>query len=411
MKSRVLTLPATALLLAPALAACGGPDAAEAGADATPHGYVEGAQEESEAQTRLVYAAADGDRPRVLDLTTEQTVPLGPRRDETVAALAGDGRFVYVAPEGGRGLRVLDSGAWRVEHGDHAHYYRADPRPVGSVRGDSPGRVAGSGAGAAVVFEAAGEVAVLSREGLDDGEVDQTARIDVGPHAGVAVPYREHVVASVAADGAGRADAVAVFTPDGERTSEIDVRCPEVSGHALARTGVLLGCADGVLLVTEDDGTFSGEKIPYPDGTPPADRLSTLHVRPGSNSVVGAAGTSGVWTIDPSARTLALVRTSGGPVAVASPGDDRTLLVLRSDGVLESRDLATGRVLAERRVLTAPVDPRDGPAPVVEVDTTRAYVNDAAGMRVVELDYADDLRVARTFATEVAPDFMTETGR
>ena len=45
------------------------------------------------------------------------------------------------------------------------------------------------------------------------------------------------------------------------------------------------------------------------------------------------------------------------------------------------------------------------------VDTTRAYVNDAAGRKVYEIDYNDRLRLARTFRLDFAPTYMVETGR
>ena len=50
-------------------------------------------------------------------------------------------------------------------------------------------------------------------------------------------------------------------------------------------------------------------------------------------------------------------------------------------------------------------------APVIEVDRSRAYLNDPKGKRVYEVDYNDDLRVARTFDLDIRPSLMVETGR
>jgi hypothetical protein len=44
------------------------------------------------------------------------------------------------------------------------------------------------------------------------------------------------------------------------------------------------------------------------------------------------------------------------------------------------------------------------------VDTVRAYVNDPAGKAVHEIDYNDDLRLARSFKLPFAPAHMVETG-
>lgn len=51
------------------------------------------------------------------------------------------------------------------------------------------------------------------------------------------------------------------------------------------------------------------------------------------------------------------------------------------------------------------------PRPVIEVDRSRAYLNDPAGRRVYEIDHNDGLRVARTFDLDIEPALMVETGR
>lgn len=47
----------------------------------------------------------------------------------------------------------------------------------------------------------------------------------------------------------------------------------------------------------------------------------------------------------------------------------------------------------------------------LQVDADRAYVNVPGRGEVVEIDYADAARVARTLPAEVAPDHLAETGR
>jgi hypothetical protein len=55
--------------------------------------------------------------------------------------------------------------------------------------------------------------------------------------------------------------------------------------------------------------------------------------------------------------------------------------------------------------------PVDGPQPVIEIDSDRAYVNNAVAREVYEIDYADGLRISRTLRTEVTPGLMVESGR
>ncbi|MEE2048764.1 ABC transporter, partial [Nocardiopsis tropica] len=100
--------------------------------EATPHGYVEGAEEAAEPQSRLVVADAEG-AVQVLDLITGETTlldPVGP-----VDGITGDGRFAYLFSSDERMTTVIDSGTWTVDHGDHMHYYRADIRPAGTAEG------------------------------------------------------------------------------------------------------------------------------------------------------------------------------------------------------------------------------------------------------------------------------------
>jgi len=55
--------------------------------------------------------------------------------------------------------------------------------------------------------------------------------------------------------------------------------------------------------------------------------------------------------------------------------------------------------------------PADGPQPVVDLDSDRAYINNADAKEIYEIDYADGLRIARTLSTEVTPGLMVESGR
>lgn len=49
--------------------------------------------------------------------------------------------------------------------------------------------------------------------------------------------------------------------------------------------------------------------------------------------------------------------------------------------------------------------------PVIEVDRSRAYVNDPESKKVFEIDYNDGLRIARSFDLDIRPVLMAETGR
>ncbi|TDC26260.1 hypothetical protein E1265_04875, partial [Streptomyces sp. 8K308] len=207
-RRRRLALAAVPLLLA----ACGGGEgdrsAAEAGApgdEATPHGYVAGAEETAEPQTRLVLAEAGTGEVRVLDLTTEEATSLGSL--PAANGLAGDGRYGYLTADDGT-VTVVDGGAWTVDHGDHAHYYRTEPTVVGEVPGGG-GELLGARADAAITALTYddGTVVLLDREAQDEGEIAEAARLDAGALA-AAVPFEGRVLVP-------GAEGVAVYDREG----------------------------------------------------------------------------------------------------------------------------------------------------------------------------------------------------
>ncbi|WP_037873480.1 hypothetical protein [Streptomyces sp. NRRL S-37] len=374
-------------------------------ASATPHGYVEGAQEAAEQQSRLVLNDPVTGDTRTLDLITGRTHETS--RTTGTTDLTTDGRFGYLPTEDG--TRVLDAGAWTVDHGDHVHYYRAAIRDAGRFPAGPGARVRGDAAVIAVTGED-GRATVYHRADLEKGRVG-TPRTLPGTHAGAVVPYAEHLL-TLTRDGKNGPPEVAVYDRAGGHVTSPDATCEDPAGDAVTRRGAVFGCADGALLVREDDGDFTAERIPFPRGLPAGERASSFRHRAGSDTLTAPAGDRAVWVLDVTERTWTRVET--GPVVAANTaGEGSPLLVLETDGALHGYDIATGEPVARTaRLLTG--DPRAGTGgrgPVIEVDRSRAYLNDPEGSRVHEIDYNDGLRVARTFDLDMKPALMVETGR
>ncbi|MTE17680.1 hypothetical protein F0L17_00740 [Streptomyces sp. TRM43335] len=402
----VKTRAAVALGAAVLLAGCqNGPDRAESAeaepsASAVPHGHVGGAEETAEQQPRLVLADTRTGEIGVLDLVTEDVTRVG--RVEGVRDIAGDGRFAYLGTAGG--AHVVDSGAWTVDHGDHAHYYRSKIRDVGEIGGGRPEHVHSDTALTAITFD--GGARLFDRTALENGSVGEGRPVTGRPGKGPVVPYREHLL--VAGTGAAQ-DTVEARDREGEPVASVAERCPQVRGTAVTRRGVVFGCSDGALLVTEEDGEFAGKKIPYGHPVDAEDRAVAFDHRPGGTTLVATAGDDAVWVLDITERTWKKVET--GPVVAANTaGEGTPLLALTEDGTLSAYDLATGKRTASTELL-AGASPEQIASAVVEVDTGRAYVNDVAARKVHEIDYNDDLRRARTLAVDFAPTLMVETGR
>lgn len=355
-------------------------------AEPTPHGYVEGAEETAEPQWRLVIGEADTGTVHLLDPVTEASTEIA--AVDGAHAAATDGRFVYIA--GAAGSEIVDSGVWTVDHGDHVHYYTTGPGTVGAVDGTG---FTPAGDPAVTVLNSASEVLPLDREALEDGAVTPVFEL----RAQAALAFDQRLLAVV--DGT-----VQVLGRDGAVESELAETCREPHAPTVTRRGAVFACEDGALLVSGAD--LTAEKIPYPDSALHSGGIEGgFHQRPGT-ALLAARGRDGaVLVLDLKERQW---RELDAPdaVAVSATGEDSPVLVLTADGALHSYDPATGAPLA-RIELTAPLD---GAAPTIQVDTARAYVNDPSGTAVHEIDYRDDLRLARTFDLDFRPDFMVETG-
>ncbi|WP_329060838.1 hypothetical protein [Streptomyces sp. NBC_01429] len=374
------------------------PDPKARSSDApVPHGYVEGAEETSEQQSRLVLADAGTGAVGVLDLIGGEVTPL--KRAEGVQGLRADGRFAYLTAAGA--TRVLDSGAWTVDHGDHVHYYRTGIRDVGAIEATAPAHVHGDPALTAL-SSGTGTALLLDREKLESGSAGR-GRALAGAGRGAVVPYREHLL--VASAGAERAT-VRILSRDGTDVATLGEPCAAAGGAAVTRRGVVFGCSDGALLVTEEKGAFSAEKISYGTRVSASERAVDLRHRAGSTTLVATSGDDAVWILDVTDRTWTRVET-GPVVAVNTAGEGAPLLALGEDGALSAYDTGTGERTARVPLLSA----KGAASAVIEVDTSRAYVNDAAARKVYEIDYNDRLRLARTFPLGFAPTYMVETGR
>ncbi|KOX09993.1 hypothetical protein [Nocardiopsis sp. NRRL B-16309] len=389
-----------ALLVLTGCAGTGSGDApAQAGAseaDEVPHGYVEGAEETAEPQSRLVVADTRTGDVRVLDLITEEVTALDPVPE--VDGITGDGRFAYLRSSDHGTTEVVDSGAWTVDHGDHDHYYRTGIGHVGTLEDFTAGGAVTDPALTSLV-DGHGASLTLERGALEDGAVEPAAAAPGG--SATALPYAGRlVVAEGGSDGRVRVD-----DREGAEQQTLDAACTDPGGAAVTRRGLVLTCREGALHVTEEDDALVAETLPYPDGG--GSRTESFHHRPGS-AVLAALSTDGdVWVLDLSEPAWTRLDVPDA-VAVSAIGEDTSVLVLTADGTLRSLDPRTG----EERAGTALLDTvGEDPAPTIQVDTSRAYVNDAGAGLIHEIDYNDDLRVARTLDAGIAPHLMVETGR
>lgn len=369
---------------------------------APPHGFVAGATEAAEPQSLLPYRSETSDTITLVD-------PLSGEEGFTAAIpgagpLAHDGRYLFVRSAAEGKLHIIDTGVWTVEHGDHKHYYRTAPNKLAGELSVGAGTVAGDGHHVAIFEEQTGRTSILSREDLDAGDTKVVATIPGTPHQGLAVPYKGHVLVTSSLGPDKLAGTVSVFDSMGAGKEALDTPCPSLMGHASTRYGVVFGCSDGVLVVTDDVGSLTSTKIPYPSA---AERITAFDHRPGSSELVSLAGTAGLWHLDVASSKLTFIASPEPLAASTTAGNGSATLGVGRSGTLYAFNTRTGTVESQQKILP---EIEGGAPPSLLVDASRAYLSHPATQTIHEIDYRDKLRVARSFTTSATVSELAETG-
>lgn len=327
-----------------------------------------------------------------------------------VHAAETDGRFVFAATDAG--LTIADTGVWTVDHDDHFHFYRAEPRIVGTVAGSGTPTVHSSATVTTVTFAGTGTVTVLDRGALGSGSITELATLELGVGAVAAQPLGSVILAGVADLGTGAPTRVRAYDESGAEIGS--AACAELDGTIATRVGVVYGCADGAVLATVSDSDVAFEHIPYPGPVASADRARDFANRAGRPSVAAPAGETGAWILDTRERRWNRIGTTVPLAQIAAVDDaDQHAVAVTTSGTVLVLDAQSGAVLAETEPLVASSlgAPDFLPGLELTVDARRAYVNAAPEKLVYEIDFADSARIARSFAFDTAPAFAMQTGR
>lgn len=409
MRPRITTTPAVIIgTLVLGLAACSTEQPAPAPAEQTSeegHGAIANAAELAEPRLGLTSIDPAGAVSH-LDLLDESVADLG--SIGAPEAMTTDGRYLFAQTDAG--IEIVDSGVWTWDHVDHFHYYRAEPRLLGTVEGDGEAAVATSNlstsGGTGVYFPDSGDAVLLDTEALSKGEISEHFRIQNPPGDGMVVPVGSFALVT---DGVGPSRTLVGHTADGERTGLVEP-CPDAAGTITTRVGAVVGCSDGALLASATGDELTVERIPYPaDATaPPATSFDNREGRP---TVAGLAGDQGIWLLDTREKSWTLLPAPTRLTHVTAVDDsDEHLLGLAADGRVLVMDGGDGSVIAETSPLVA-ASLAEGRSPTLVADQQRAYLSAPAERALYEIDYADGARISRTFETDTEPAFTAETGR
>lgn len=373
------------------------------------HGAKAGASEVAEPQLHLLTIGPAGEV-GMLDLADETWKDAGTLPGtETVTT---DGRYIFASsPEQGT-VTVLDSGVWTWDHEDHFHYYRSDPRTVGTIKGQGKAVITPGASTTGVFFPETGKGVLLNNDGLSEAQIRETALLDTAPHQGLVVPLGEFAIATVpGADGKART--VQAHDAEGVAVDGVQAACVNPQGTITTSVGAIIGCADGALLATVENGKVAFEHIPYPQGAD-AGPATVFRAREGRPTVAAVAGDQGAWILDTRERTWQLIKTDVPLLQVAAVDDkEGHVVALSVEGRVLVLSAETGATLSSTQPLLGKTLSDPGLLAGVDLvaDQQRAYLNAPAEQQLHEIDFADGARLARTFPATSVPVFFARTGR
>lgn len=405
---RGATRAAAAALPLALLAACAG-TAGDATPAATTTTTATGSPAEAATYQPRLVVTYDGGL-LVLDADTLETVDRIEKDGFLRVNPAGDGRHVMVSTDAG--FQVLDAGTWAEEHGDHAHYWTADPVLTDvTYPAEKPGHVVVHGDRVALFDDGTGEVTVLDVHDVAGGR-DAVTRTHTtpSPHHGVAVLRGDDAL--VVSDGTEEErSGVRLLGADDTEIAATDA-CPGVHGEAVAAEEVVVvGCQDGLVVVRDDTIT----KVASPDAY---GRIGNQAGSEESPVVLGDYKSdpdadlerpTRVSLVDTRTATLRLVDLPASyTFRSLGRGHDGEALVLGTDGSLHVVDPESGALTRSLPLIDAWTEPDEWqePRPTLHVLDRTAYVTDPATNRLLAVDVATG-EVWRSVELDVTPNELT----
>ncbi|TFV52148.1 hypothetical protein E4P43_07660 [Blastococcus sp. TF02A-35] len=316
---------------------------------------------------------------------------------------AGDGRHFLVSTQGG--FQLLDGGAWAEPHGDHSHYYTAEPQLTDVVfEAEKPGHVVAH-AGRTVLFDdGTGRVTAFDSADIADPDREVEELTTPEAHHGVAVELEDGTM--LVSDGTEEErTGVRILDADGNEVAATD-DCPAVHGETVAADeAIVIGCQDGAVLYA--DGRLT--KIDRPDEY---GRIGNQFGTEDSAIVLGDYERSA----EDRSSTVALIDTTTAQLRLVdlpapywyrsfARGPAGEGLVLTYDGALQVIDPVSGTVTRSIQV-TAPWEESDDwqdPHPQVVVVGGMAYVTEPATQRIHAVD-VEGGEVWKSADLEVTPN-------
>ncbi len=257
------------------------------------------------------------------------------------------GESVFAVQGAGNQVSGITSGIAIDDHGDHGDIEVSAPAVIGGViEGEKPGHFVEHGGKIALFFDGSGKVDLFSaNQWAEDGAVTPS-QLDSGtPHHGLAVPWGDYTLISTAnaADEKKPRVGLNVYDAAGKQVGETHA-CPDLHGEAASGNLLIVGCGDGVLIVS-GSGEPQIKKLDYaglPEG-----KTTTLIGGKGLQYFLGNFGADKVVLIDPAeAKPYRLVDLPTRRVHfVVDSLRPKFAYIFTEDGFLRQLDVVKGELV------------------------------------------------------------------
>ncbi|MCH8502024.1 MAG: hypothetical protein LAT77_08960 [Aliidiomarina sp.] len=255
---------------------------------------------------RLVMTSFDDDHAYVLDLHDEAIIADFHLNNPAARIYSSPGYRYAVAIERADGVvSFIDSGLETEAHGDHDHHHEHEPSLLDfKLYGELPTHYDWFETRGAVFFDGvpgvAAKVAALSDHSLSEGRILADLHLARNQHGAAEIRGNDLFVSYRSVDVEGvLPDFVEVYERHSDHfdfVQRFQEPCPSLHGSATTSVYVTFGCADGVLVVTENESGFAAHKLANSEQIEAAgSRIGTLYAHDNTQNFVGRAGQELYW--------------------------------------------------------------------------------------------------------------------
>ena len=344
---------------------------------------------------RLIVADAEAAQVHIVDAEDDTT----PTRVEVASParlyLGPDGRHVWAVSRDAGQVQLLDTGVVEEDHGDHSAMILQTPALLpATASGERPVHFNMDASNVAVFWDGTGTATLHDATSAATGDLAPVKTIETGaPHHGVAVPVGDFTIATVAPEGEGLPDVLAVLGPNSAELSRVN--CMNLHGEGKAGGFIAFGCEDGVALFDTSVMPPAGRFVAYPKEVPAEGMIRQLLSPRDTMALVGNWGAAHMAIFDPSSETgdFAFVEFPAARMAWALDETGMEGFAMLADGRLVRFSALTGRTLGEAAGVTGAYSmERSVIRPMMAVAGHRVAVSDPAAGQVVMVD-ADTLEI------------------